>query len=194
MQKLLYFFSCKHVSAGNFTASVGVLIYSCLFACASVIWHNVQIKKNIILCISVMFNTEGIFHLPFRHWYTEFVCRRAALWIGFMGGMLLFSKLWKTSHFMKKPQTPWEAERLSFQNWTASVHFSWKIFKEPPDLECWCLRSPVKENTPSPHLFKRWIIVYISEYSRWGGLLTTLFLCPVRNYELRPNFSFTKSR
>lgn len=64
-----------------------------------------------------MFNAEGVFHLPFKHQYMEFICRRAALWMGIMGGggCFSFQNYEKTSHFMKKPQPPWEVERLSFQ-------------------------------------------------------------------------------
>lgn len=57
--------------------------------------------KVIFRWISNMLNTDGIFHLPFKPWYTESICRRAVLQMEFRGGMHLFSKLWKPSHFMK---------------------------------------------------------------------------------------------
>lgn len=182
-QSWLYF-SFKPVFAGNFTADVGFLFY---LVCSLVMWHNVQIKKisfgDLATCLTLMAFFTLLPNTGLRSSSVEGQSWGWDLW----GGCISFQNYEKHLILWKNPQTPWEAQRLSFQNWTASVHFSWKIFKESPDFECWCLQSPVKENTPPLNFFKHWIL-YIFEYSYFGELLTTMtFLCPGRNYE--PFFS-----
>lgn len=52
-----------------------------------------------------MFNVDGIFHLPFKRCYTEFICSRAVSWLGFRGGCISFRNYEKHLILWKKGTT-----------------------------------------------------------------------------------------
>lgn len=88
-------------------------------------------------------------------------------WGWICGGMHLFSKLWKTSHFLKNPQIPKDAQRLSFQNWTASVHlenlqgasrFLVLMFATSSKRKCRCLHFSLTLNYIHIWIFTFWWI------------------------------------
>lgn len=79
-------------------------------------WHcsvmsrlKIKTKKNpqqtIFHWASNRFNTDGIFQLPFKHWYTECICRRALLGLDLWGDASLF-KIMKNISFYEKPTNP----------------------------------------------------------------------------------------
>lgn len=182
-----------------FLLEISLLMWGFLFlfylVCSLVMWHNVQIKKNIFRWISNMFNTDGIFHPPSKHRSVEFICRRAVLRMGFMGGMHLFSKLWKTSHFMKKTTNPLG----STEAFISKLNCFCPLFLENLQgvSRFWMLMFAIscKRKYPSPQFFQTlnsihiWIFIFwwIADHNDisvpWKKLWAFFF-----------NFYFTKPR
>lgn len=103
------YLSFKHAVDGNFCANMVFFLFFPPWHCSVMSRLKIKTKKKpqqtIFHRASNRFNTDGIFQLPFKHWYTEFICRRALLGLDLWGDASLF-KIMKNISFYEKPTNP----------------------------------------------------------------------------------------